>query len=161
MLTLFTISITIFVLIQIYFLFTFYKFSLAICLSFIFIISSPVLTAPVHLKGVPANLLLIMSPYSRVTCLESSKNRAAGVSWPPAHSSPDSFINLDPAIALQLHFMTQSQAVLFTQCPNLHFPRQKNIQTLFKSSLCFYICPRVSFRSCTRNLAKEMVVSKL
>lgn len=156
---------TIFVLIQIYFLFALYKLNSAICLPFIFI-SSPICTVPVHLKGVPANLLNNVtlgksSPYSGVACLESRKNSAAGVSWPPAHSSPDSFINLDPAIAPQLHFTTQSQEMLFTQCPNLHFPRQKNIQILFKSSLCFYICPRVSFRSHRRNLAKGMGVNKL
>lgn len=135
-------------------------------MSFIFPISCPVCTFPADLRVEPAVLLNNVSsetsvPYSTLTCLQSSKNSAAGVSWHIAHSSPDSFINLDPAIAPQLHFMTQSQAVLFTQCPNLHFPRQKNIQIEFQSSFCLYICLKVSFRSSTRNLAKEMVVIKL
>lgn len=137
-----------------------------VLVSFIFIVSSLVCIFPAHLRGMPALLLNGVSleasvPYSTVTCLESSKNSAAGVSWHPAHSSPDSFINLDPAIAPQLHFMTQSQAVLLSQCPNLHFPRQKNIQIVFQSSICFYIWLKVSFRSSTRNLVKGMMVVKL
>lgn len=152
---LFLISIIVFVLIQTYFLFKlhkFWRFKFVVLVSFIFIVSSLVCTFPAYLGEVPAVLLNSVSleasvPYSTITCLESSKNSAAGVSWHPAHSSPDSFINLDPAIAPQLHFMTQSQAVLFSQCPNLHFPRQKNIQIVFQSSICFYVCLKVSFRS--------------